>query len=330
MRARKVYNVRRDSRDVNYRSLYRFDRENVHWIADHFLEDEEENRGGALSHINRMKTFLRYVGDPGFQVGVGEDIGVHRSTVSKTISSVRASILNKSEMWIKFPTSIEEMEVEKGKWQDKYRFPNAIGAIDCTHIPIVKPSAHGDEYINRKRFASINVQATCNGLDEFTSVDASWPGSVHDARIWKNSDIYRVMERYMGEALLLGDSGYGIAPWLMTPFTPPVTPIQTSFNRCLTRERVIIERCFGQLKQRFPMLQHKLRIKTENIPSFIVCCFILHNVAKRLNDEDFEPIAEEIDGNNDDDFPHYGEQAIRNRGQQRRMVLANIIHQEHL
>ncbi|CAH2011546.1 unnamed protein product [Acanthoscelides obtectus] len=65
----------------------------------------------------------------------------------------------------------------------------AIGAIDCTHIPILNPFIHADEYVNRKNFASINVQATCNSNEEFTSVDVSWPGSVHDSRIWKNSDI---------------------------------------------------------------------------------------------------------------------------------------------
>ena len=31
-----------------------------------------------------MEVFLRHIGDPGFQVGVGEDIGIHQTTVSKT------------------------------------------------------------------------------------------------------------------------------------------------------------------------------------------------------------------------------------------------------
>jgi hypothetical protein len=56
------------------------------------------------------------------------------------------------------------------------------------------------------------VQATCNSEEWFTSVDVSWPGSVHDARIWRNSDIKRVMEENREKALLLGDEGYGIAP----------------------------------------------------------------------------------------------------------------------
>ncbi|CAH1976395.1 unnamed protein product [Acanthoscelides obtectus] len=94
--------------------------------------------------------------------------------------------------------------------QKKFNFPSAIGVIDCTHIPILKPFIHADKYVNRKNFASITVQATCSSNEEFTSVDVSWPGSVHDSRIWKNSDIYNVMKWNRASAVLLGDSGLGL------------------------------------------------------------------------------------------------------------------------
>jgi hypothetical protein len=60
-------------------------------------------------------------------------------------------------------------------------------------VRIPKFSAFGDEYINRKGFPSINVQATCNAREIFTSVDCQWPGSVHDNRIFKNSSIYDII-----------------------------------------------------------------------------------------------------------------------------------------
>ncbi|KAJ8932433.1 hypothetical protein NQ318_023651 [Aromia moschata] len=45
-----------------------------------------ERRGGAICNVDKMKIFLRYVGDPGFQTGVGEDIGVHQTSVSKVVT----------------------------------------------------------------------------------------------------------------------------------------------------------------------------------------------------------------------------------------------------
>lgn len=86
-------------------------------------------------------------------------------------------------------------------------FPHAIGAIDCTLIPIKKPNIHGDEYICRKQYCAINVQATVNSNAVFTSVDSSWAGSVHDARIWRNSNIKSVMAEQTVGAVLIGDEG---------------------------------------------------------------------------------------------------------------------------
>ena len=60
----KVFKVRRESREADYRALYRFSRVNVDWITNHFLGETEEYRGGALSNEERMRVFLRYVGDP--------------------------------------------------------------------------------------------------------------------------------------------------------------------------------------------------------------------------------------------------------------------------
>ncbi|CAH2012606.1 unnamed protein product [Acanthoscelides obtectus] len=185
----KVFKDRRELKEVEYRALYRFSKVNVEWISYHFLGEAEEYRGGALSNIERMRFFLRYVGDPGFQIGIGEAIGVHQSTASRTVSNVITRIVQKSNIWIRFPTTCEDLLNAKDAWQEKFNFPSAIGAIDCTHIPILNPFIHADEYVNRKNFASINVQATCNSNEVFTSVGVSWPGSVHDSRIWKNSDI---------------------------------------------------------------------------------------------------------------------------------------------
>lgn len=137
----------------------------------------------------------------------------------------------------------------KHNWQSRYNFPCVVGFIDCTHLRIKKPSIHGDEYINRKGYPSINVQATCNADEWFKSVDASWPGSVHDSRIWSNSEIYNIARNTFenSQALLLADEGYAIPPWLMVPFRNPNTPQEHAYNNLFTKERVIIERCFGQL-----------------------------------------------------------------------------------
>ncbi|XP_062553045.1 putative nuclease HARBI1 isoform X2 [Armigeres subalbatus] len=266
-----------------------------------------------------MKIFLRYVGDPGFQVGVGEDIGVHQSTVCKTIWRVCQQIICKSNEWIRFPSTEAEFREAKRSWSRKGKIPNAVGAIDCTHIKIERPHRHPDEFINRKGLASFNVQATCDANDIITSIDCSWPGSVHDSRIWKNSDVYRIMSENTSGALLLGDEGYAIAPWIMTPYRNPDSAIRENYNKIFCRERVVIERVFGQVKRRFPFLQNTVRMATYRVPSMILACFVLHNVAKYLQDEDFDDVEDNDEVN---DIVSDGIGDARVRGQNRREAIA--------
>lgn len=320
----KQYMPRLSTPNRDFKLLYRFEENNVQWLADRFLGIGEETRGGALSSLHKMKIFLRYLSDPGYQTGIGQELGVSQATVSRTVSTVVESIIAHANEWIKFPTTNAEIVEAKQSWQQKFTFPTAIGVIDCTHIGILKPKVHGDEYVNRKGKCTLNVQATCDANEMFTSVDVSWPGSVHDSRIWKNSQVCLKL-RSKSNAVLLGDDGYGIEPCLMTPFPNPSSPAEVKYNRLFKKERVIIERCFGQLKRRFPILQYVCRVKFENVPKVIVACFVLHNIGKCLRDLDFEPHQEM---SNDDEEHHdigYEEQTLRQKGQEIRNNLSTVI-----
>ena len=56
-----------------------------------------------------------------------------------------------------------------------------------------------------------------------TSVDCSWAGSVHDARIWRNSPVQGALSANQTGALLVGDEGYPLTPWLLTIYRNPET-----------------------------------------------------------------------------------------------------------
>lgn len=90
IRTPKIYNVRRSGHHVHdYKRLFRFDEDNVHWIVQNVLLDNNdvETRGGALSTKQRLEAFLRYVADPGFQVGVCEDLGIDQSSDQSSITA---------------------------------------------------------------------------------------------------------------------------------------------------------------------------------------------------------------------------------------------------
>ena len=63
-------------------------------------------------------------------------------------------------------------------------------------------------------------------------VVAKWTGSNHDSFILLTSAIHDQFERgkFEENCWLLGDSGYPLKQWLMTPFSVPSTPGKQKFN----------------------------------------------------------------------------------------------------
>lgn len=96
--------------------------------------------------------------------------------------------------------------------------PGVIGAIDCTHIQIRRPTcAPPGLYRNRKGYFSLHVQAVCGPNLEFYNVIVRWWGSVHDSNIFENSRLCQEMEDGRRRGHLLGDMGYTCHHYLFTP-----------------------------------------------------------------------------------------------------------------
>ena len=51
-----------------------------------------------------------------------------------------------------------------------------------------------------------------------------WLGSVHDSRMFPNSRLCAKFENHDYNGILLGDSGYALKPYLLTPILNPHTP----------------------------------------------------------------------------------------------------------
>lgn len=137
------------------------------------------------------------------------------------------------------------------------------------------------------------------------------------------------MAQQTSGALLLGDEGYPLTPYLMTIYRDANTETKKAFNKIHKKERVIIERVFGQLKQRFPILLNRIRVATKRIPDFVAACCVLHNIAKYLKDELYFVIPPQGD-QNDEEFELPPRSVLYRRGENRRNIIANELNMRML
>ena len=114
-------------------------------------------------------------------------------------------------------------------------------------------------YFSRYQQHDFIIQAVVDGRGKFIDAVCGFPGSVHDAGVLRNSELYYNAER--GNILqapvvtiggrdirpyLVGDSAYPQAPWLIKPFPEGTRdPEEETFNKELSRARVTVERAFG-------------------------------------------------------------------------------------
>ncbi|CAL1689734.1 unnamed protein product [Lasius platythorax] len=212
----------------------------------------EPTRRSALNAQTILFTALRFYAGGSYQVDAGLNIfnGVSQPSTSRCINTI-TNILNEEEIqreWIHFPENLDEMNYNKNRFWQKFNFPNAIGCIDCTHIKIFPPKTDDLDqperiFVNRKGYHSLNVQLICDADYKIIHVDSKWPGSTHDSFIWNQCNVQplmRVLYERNQRFFLIGDSGYALRPWMMTPITnaAPHTPEEYYTNR-LTSTRSI-------------------------------------------------------------------------------------------
>lgn len=144
----------------------------------------------------------------------------------------------------------------------------------------------------------------------FLNVNARYPGSTHDASIWRSSIVSSFLEEK--RALLnsddnlfvvLGDSGYPLQPWLIKAYDNPATEVELAFNNEHKSIRSHIERQIGIWKQRFRCLNKERRLHYKPLISthIIYACAVLHNflIDNNYPIEDLPPESNNSNGDNE-------------------------------
>ena len=235
---------------------------------------------------------------------VADQFGVTKSTAWEVFMGFCSMCASRVSEFVTWP---DDLAKTKAEFENMAGFPGVVGCVDGSYIPIPVPRDHGQRYINRKGFASMNLLAVCDSSLKFTFVNVGWPGSVHDARVYRNT-LQPVLEENEQALLsgghLLGDAAFPVATYLQPPFRDNghLTPQQSRYNKKLSSTRMSIERAFGRLKCKFRRLQKLDMARVDLMTNVITTACVLHNLS--INEETMEmeepELENDVAANNDD------------------------------
>ncbi|KAG6937574.1 hypothetical protein G0U57_009161, partial [Chelydra serpentina] len=155
------------------------------------LKRQDTRMRAALTIQKRVAIALWKLATPDSYRSVANQFGVGKSTVGVAVMQVAHAIVD-----LLLPKVVTLGDVQA--IIDGFAamgFPNCGGAIDGTHIPILGLEHQGSQYINRKGYFSMVLQALVDHKGRFTNINVGWPGKVHDARVFKNSGLFRRLQQ---------------------------------------------------------------------------------------------------------------------------------------
>ena len=135
-----------------------------------------------------------------------------------------------SRRLIKLPVNHRDTTRAIALFQDECKIPQTVRPIDGTHIKIAAPKNTFDYFDQQYRYSMI-MQAVVGENLMFLDTAIGYPGSMHDARVLRNFELFRKVENgnILREPevningndirpLLLGDGAYPLLPWLLKPY----------------------------------------------------------------------------------------------------------------
>ncbi|KAI4466410.1 dde superfamily endonuclease [Holotrichia oblita] len=199
---------------VKFKQNFRINRDTSYEIISQYkispFGAKVKSHGGVeqISHEVEILAFIWFAANKSSLRDVSQRFGIGLSTLYRSIEKVMEFLIFIAPKVIRFPKTMEEKEKLSSEFYKLAGFPGVIGCIDGTSIPISTP-AHKlkHTYVNRHDIPTITLQGICDNKRIFIRVFTGTPGKVHDARVWKLSDISKEIGIICGNRFhLIGDN----------------------------------------------------------------------------------------------------------------------------
>jgi hypothetical protein len=220
--------------------------------------DHTFNDGRVLSLQDRVAVALIMLNSGEPLETVGSSIGVNESTVSLVTKMFVEAVMERTDQHMRWPNS-SVLEKIKSKFDKIHGLPNCCGVLHTDLITFVSAEPNSDHATND----SIVVQALVDPHMRFTYVYLALEGSKNQSSILQDSALFKQWKRgtfLNGSKLkvsdgseiweyIIGDAGYPLLPWLITPYQEENLPYyKVEFNRRHSIATTVAVRALATLK----------------------------------------------------------------------------------
>jgi hypothetical protein len=232
------------------------------------------------------------------------------STISIVLHDVAESLLLVKHQFFQVPKADDPPQVAGNAKYSPY-FDNCIGALDGTHIGAVVPLEDQVVFRNRKKSLSQNFLGVCNFDLTFSYVLCGWEGFAHDSRDAKNKGLPLPPGKFY-----LGDAGYALSWTCLIPYrgvryhlkewavgNRKPQNMKELYNLRHSSLRNAIERIFGVVKKRFPIIVTMRSFDFSFQCDLVLCAMMVHNFIRVTHEDEFYNENDVPDAPDDDNVP---------------------------
>ena len=221
---RERINFSLDITNFVFKEKFRVSKKTVEYLLNkigaHLQHKTKRNQ--ALEPVQQILCTLHWMGTGSQYHANADSHGLSKATVQRCIKRVCTSIVHELlGEEVRLPTTNTALIPQM--FMRVANIPRICGIVDGSLFPIDAPHQNESAFVDRNGQHSINVMVVCGPNLEFFDASARWPGSVHDSRVLRCSTLAQQWEngwRPFTNGIILGDSGYGLRKWLITPNIP--------------------------------------------------------------------------------------------------------------
>lgn len=199
--------------------------------------------------------------------------------------------------YLKFPSTHEEWVNIASQFQQRWNFPNCIGAIDGKHIVIQPPANAGSYYYNYKHTNSIVLMAVAGPDYECIYADVGTNGRISDGGVWNKCSLSQGIEDGSVSFpptkcfpygvtkipyVFVGDDAFALKKNMTKPYAQnSLTVEKRVYNYRHSRARRTSENLFGIIANRWRVFRTVLQLAPSSIESLVITALVLHNFLRK-------------------------------------------------